>query len=81
MVKHMVEHMVKSMVKVTNGGSIIIGVNMYLVLVITWQVCCWFIPPDTRGRVAPEGEGGINRNIPTRHVIIDLLPIMTSNSQ
>ena len=26
----MVKHMVENMVKVTNGGSIIIGVNMYL---------------------------------------------------
>ena len=30
-----------------------------------------FRPPPR----APEGEGGINRNIPTRHAIIDLLPI------
>ena len=37
------------------------------------EVCCWFIPP--------EGEAGINRNIPMRQVIIDLLPIMTSNAQ
>ena len=28
--------------------------------------------PDTRGRVAPEGGGSINRNIPTRGVIISL---------
>ena len=28
--------------------------------------------PETRGRVAPEGGGSINRNIPTRGVIISL---------
>ena len=27
---------------------------------------------ETRGRVAPEGEVSINRNIPIRHVLIDL---------
>ena len=31
------------------------------------------------GLFRPTPEGGINRNIPTRHVIIDFLPIMTSN--
>ena len=29
----------------------------------------------TPGRVAPEGEGEINRNIPTRHDIMNLLPV------
>ena len=28
--------------------------------------------PETRGRVVPEGGGSINRNIPTRGVIISL---------
>ena len=28
--------------------------------------------PETRGHVAPEGRGPINRNIPIRGVIIDL---------
>ena len=27
--------------------------------------------PETRGRIAPEGGGSINRNIPTRGVIIN----------
>ena len=27
---------------------------------------------ETRGRVAPEGGVSINRNIPIRHVLIDL---------
>ena len=48
---------------------------------ISYNMSRRYVAADTRGRVAPEGEGGINRNIPTRHVIIDLLPIMTSNSQ
>ena len=28
--------------------------------------------PETRGRVAPEGRGSINRNIPTRRDITNL---------
>ena len=28
--------------------------------------------PETLGRIAPEGGGSINRNIPTRGVIISL---------
>ena len=31
-----------------------------------------YVGHDTRGRVAPEGGVSINRNIPIRHVLIDL---------
>ena len=34
-----------------------------------------FRPTPEGAYIAPEGEGGINRNIPPRHAIMDLLPI------
>ena len=57
--------------------------HMY-VLVITWQggmLLVGLFRPTPEGATRPRVSGGINRNIPTMHVIIDLLPIMTSNAQ
>ena len=38
--------------------------------------CCWFIRPTTRGRVAPEGGGRINRNTTPKGGIKCLLPLI-----
>ena len=57
-------------------GKIARHSQVYRCVCISYNMALVYSARHPRAR-----EGGINRNIPTRHVIIDLLPIMTSNSQ
>ena len=45
---------------------------MYVLVITPLRGMLLVYRPETRGRVAPEGGGPINRNIPIRGVIIDL---------
>ena len=47
-------------------------VMVYVLVITPLRGMLLVYRPDTRGRVAPEGGGSINRNIPTRGVIISL---------
>ena len=61
--------------KATGSDRIPSEVLKYMLFhLLEW--CCWFIRPTTRGRVAPEGGGRINRNTTTKGGIKCLLPLI-----
>ena len=49
---------------------------IYVYVITPFGVVLLVYPPDTRGRVAPEGGGRINRNTTTKGVIKCLLPLI-----
>ena len=48
------------------------GRALYVLVITSLRGMLPVYRPVTRGRVAPEGGGPINRNLPIRDVIIDL---------
>ena len=50
--------------------------NEYVYVITPFGVLLLVYKPDTRGRVAPEGGGLINRNNTTKGVIKCLLPLL-----
>ena len=46
--------------------------NTYVLVITCLRGMLLVYGHETRGRVAPEGGVSINRNIPIRHVLIDL---------
>ena len=48
------------------------GEEIYVLVITCLRGMLLVYGHETRGRVAPEGGVSINRNIPIRHVLIDL---------